>query len=567
MLAWNSLRALSALLGLLFIAGCDGPASPTSSAPAAGALPTAAGAPAPSVTSPTVGSNAPSATDGATPSAAPGGGATSANIDDYRMPSADELKLSAPVRSRIQETLKQITEDSSDDKLFAALGALYWVNGPPQLAVKAYRRAQALNPKDARWPYLEGFSHEKAGDFKSAAEACARAFQLDSTFTRAEQRRGQLLTKVDPKQAIEVMKACVARDATDALSMLGIGEALEQQGDAAGALEWLRKALAAYPEFSVAHKAIARILEKQGDAAGAQQAQARAARGQPFPVQDIVQWEALVVGCEINEMVRTAVMSAEQKNFADAERLIMMAMQIAPSSVEVRRAMAGVRLLQNKPQEAISALTRILDEHPNDLSVRAQLGDLYTRAKRFDEALVEFRKVLEVVPNDSRVRMAMGQALMQAGKTDEATAEFKSLIAIVPEFDGPYLALSDIARTKKDHAEMERLLRECLKQSPNSLIGLNSLAWHLAAHRDAAVRKPDEALQLATRAAELSKFQQHEFIDTLAVALAATGKFEDALKRVEQAIALAQQAKAGPYVREYRGRLEQFKQRKPYTDP
>ena len=75
--------------------------------------------------------------------------------------------------------------------------------------------------------------------------------------------------------------------------------------------------------------------------------------------------------------------------------------------------------------------------------------------------------------------------------------------------------------------------RAALQNTPRAL---NALAWFLATCPDDAVRNGREAVREATKACELSYWQEGKYIDTLAAALAESGDFKRALAYEEQAM-------------------------------
>ncbi len=64
---------------------------------------------------------------------------------------------------------------------------------------------------------------------------------------------------------------------------------------------------------------------------------------------------------------------------------------------------------------------------------------------------------------------------------------------------------------------------------------LNNLAWALAACPNAQLRNGAEAVELATRACELTGYQNPTPLATLAAAYAETGQFREAVSLAEQA--------------------------------
>lgn len=71
---------------------------------------------------------------------------------------------------------------------------------------------------------------------------------------------------------------------------------------------------------------------------------------------------------------------------------------------------------------------------------------------------------------------------------------------------------------------------------PAKAVLFNNLAWKLATAREPGLRKPAEALAWASKAYELDGGEGFEVVDTLAAALAATGRWDEAVNRQKEAL-------------------------------
>jgi tetratricopeptide (TPR) repeat protein len=101
---------------------------------------------------------------------------------------------------------------------------------------------------------------------------------------------------------------------------------------------------------------------------------------------------------------------------------------------------------------------------------------------------------------------------------------------------------------------------------PNSITILNRLAWLLATSADDSIRNATEAVALGTRAFALDHGQHVNITDTLACAYAAAGDFNQAVQLEQQAIQLAQAAKAADVTGVLQARLALFQNEKPYRE-
>jgi hypothetical protein len=88
-------------------------------------------------------------------------------------------------------------------------------------------------------------------------------------------------------------------------------------------------------------------------------------------------------------------------------------------------------------------------------------------------------------------------------------------------------------------AEAMQACREAVRLYPTNPIALNNLAWSLAANPKQELRNGKEAVQLATKAVELTDYQQPVFIGTLAAAYAEDGLMAKAVELAEKARNLA----------------------------
>jgi tetratricopeptide (TPR) repeat protein len=89
-------------------------------------------------------------------------------------------------------------------------------------------------------------------------------------------------------------------------------------------------------------------------------------------------------------------------------------------------------------------------------------------------------------------------------------------------------------------AEAVQAYRQALRTDPDNPVVLNNLAWILATASRPELRNGEEAVQLATRAAELTDYREPHCIGTLAAAYARVGRFPEAVELTTGASILAQ---------------------------
>jgi spermidine synthase len=105
---------------------------------------------------------------------------------------------------------------------------------------------------------------------------------------------------------------------------------------------------------------------------------------------------------------------------------------------------------------------------------------------------------------------------------------------------------------------------QALRVRPNYVEAQNNLAWLLATLTSADGGDPVRAVTLARRTCELTGNQVALYVDTLAIAEAAAGRFDDAIREAKKAIGLAGAAGQQQLAGEIQTRLELYRNRRAY---
>jgi tetratricopeptide (TPR) repeat protein len=197
------------------------------------------------------------------------------------------------------------------------------------------------------------------------------------------------------------------------------------------------------------------------------------------------------------------------------------ALQVVPQSADAHYNMAMVLARQGRIDEAIEHYQTTLKLRPAYASAAYNCGLLLREAGRTEEAMAQFRYAVTVDPKHARARAALEEAsLSQANPRKLAQSEFSAAVALMQ---------------RGQTAEALPHFREALQQQPDWPLPMNEIAWVLATDADEKVRNGPEALKLAQRACELTKFQQAEFVGTLDAAFAECANFHEAIATAEKA--------------------------------
>ena len=221
---------------------------------------------------------------------------------------------------------------------------------------------------------------------------------------------------------------------------------------------------------------------------------------------------------------------------------------------------------ENRFREAIGVDPQLFDGH-------LKLGITLGMQQKLDQSAAALRRAIELSPEEPRAYCYLGTALQGLGKQQEAFQSFQKGLDLVPpgvDVDSNVATAINrakyvlgLARLKEGEVELGlELLRAAAQWNDQYLFAINNHAWYLACHSDSGKRNPELGVLLAKLAAELTDFKHSAVLDTLSVAEAAVGDFENAISTATRAMELAKgQEETADAIQ---GRLELFKQSRPY---
>jgi tetratricopeptide (TPR) repeat protein len=218
--------------------------------------------------------------------------------------------------------------------------------------------------------------------------------------------------------------------------------------------------------------------------------------------------------------------------------LVFLVMQ-AQTSTEETLARGDVLLSLGRIDEAIGRFQEVVRAEADHPLGQSKLGLALSRAGRFQEALPVLQRAAELQPEDPDVHINLGSALVQAGRLQEAVPALERALQLRPEYAEARYNLAHAYTELEQPTAAARELREALRLRPEWPPAMGVLAWLQATHPDAGIGAPEEAIQLASRAADLSGRRDASILDALAAAYAAAGRFADATRTAEEAEALA----------------------------
>ena len=258
------------------------------------------------------------------------------------------------------------------------------------------------------------------------------------------------------------------------------------------------------------------------------------------------------------------VMLAREGKLNQAMEHYRKALFYNPYSVKANYNLAGVYFRQNKLADAIIYYSKVLDLDSEMPEANYMMGNIQLKQGNFDKAIMHFNNVLKVTPGKPKVEEAL-----QAAKRQLENVILRQLKSLEQKPNQPELHnnLGILFHNQRNFEKAVYHWEMALKLKPEWADVLNSLAWVKAVHKNENFHDATESIRLATRACELTNYERPDFLDTLAAAYAAGGRFDIAVETAQEAIELAQSENQRQLITEIRKHLSLYRAGKPYVEP
>ncbi|MGD1021060.1 MAG: tetratricopeptide repeat protein [Verrucomicrobiia bacterium] len=227
----------------------------------------------------------------------------------------------------------------------------------------------------------------------------------------------------------------------------------------------------------------------------------------------------------------------------------------------------GVALAQTgKIEEAIVHYEQALRINPDDAEAHYNLGVVLARTGKTKEAIAHFEQALRIKPDSAEAHYNLGKAFLQEGRLREAIVHLEQTIRIKPDYAAAHYNLGNaLARTGKIEEAIAHF-EQALRIKPDYADVQNDLAWLLATRGPSEGGDPVRAVTLAERACAQTGNSAFPYLDTLAAAYAAAGRFQEAVATAQKAIDLARAAGQTQAANEIMPRLELYRNAHAYRE-
>ena len=250
---------------------------------------------------------------------------------------------------------------------------------------------------------------------------------------------------------------------------------------------------------------------------------------------------------------------------ADPSGLAGDASRAAALQGDIYRMLGALFLDKGENEAAVEALAHLHRIVPQDVTVHVQTSRRLTERRLYDAAAAHLETAIRARPNDLELQYNLALVDVNRRRYTNAADRLNRVLRSQPENDEVRYHLAGALHQSGDARSALREYRAVAARHPDSPAA-NNLAWILATHPDDGTRDGAEAVRIAERVCEQSKYQDLSALDTLAAGYAEAGRFADAIRTIERAVKLAQTQSDAPRVELFRQRLVLYQSNRPFRD-
>lgn len=238
-------------------------------------------------------------------------------------------------------------------------------------------------------------------------------------------------------------------------------------------------------------------------------------------------------------LLREASEAAGREEYQAAAAKLSQALEIKPNHTSALNGLGMALERQGRGEQAANHYRRAIQVDPEFVDAYYNLGSLLQSRGDLAAAAEQYERAASLAPFQTDVRMNLGSVYFLQDRAAEAVRQFQQAVAINPNYAEGHFNLAVALQSQQGDAEAAHHLRRALAIAPNWDVLYQQLAQLQATSQNPEVRNPAEAIRNAEMGCRLTEFRDPRQLDTLALSLAAAGRFSQAQTAADSALSLA----------------------------
>lgn len=256
---------------------------------------------------------------------------------------------------------------------------------------------------------------------------------------------------------------------------------------------------------------------------------------------------------------------SQVRYWKDSISLSARALEVTKDNYMMERIYASALVDAGRQDQAISHYKRAIQLNDRYANGFNNLGLIYMDKDQTDLALDYFAEALRRDhPHPEQVYSNIATTYAQIENFDLAMEYFDKALAIKADYFEAFNNKAVALQNQGMLAEAVSAWKRSLDINPDQVKVLARASWVIATSNKIKHRDSDEAIRLASRACELTDYNEPGILDALAAAYASAGQFDKAVNIATRAIELAIPPDHNELAENIRQRLELYRAEKPY---
>jgi tetratricopeptide (TPR) repeat protein len=481
--------------------------------------------------------------DSADQASRPAGPSTAVASRKVALP--DLTGMAPSVQQQLRDQASELARLDADNASPGPRAEAYGEMGKLLLAVESFSDAEAsllnaseLNPSDVRWDYYLAHVYRSQGESQKAANGFERVLKARPDDVAALVWLGNMyLDQGRPVEAEPLFSRALALDARVAAAQVGLGRVALAARDYPRAIEHLEAALMLNRGATSVHYLLASAYRGAGQVERADTHLRQRGPIQAGPPDPLMQ--------QVADLLRSPVTyegrgdrALARGDFARAVAEFRGGLDLAPENLAVRQKLATALSLTGDVPGAVQQLQEILRRDPEFASAHYSLAVLLQANGQPDRAIEQFAAAVRYEPTYLQARLQLANTLRSRGRFEPAREQYVAVLGLDPRIAearfGDAVSLAGLGRFD----DARDRFSEGMRLHPDRPEFVLFLARLYAAAPDAHVRDGARALTLSTGLTNRQNSAPAR--ETLAMALAEAGRYEEAVSAQREAIAIAE---------------------------
>jgi tetratricopeptide (TPR) repeat protein len=470
------------------------------------------------------------------------------------------LLMAAGKKQEVEPFLRQTKSDLSDNSEgYRMLGDFYFSNGELDKATGEYSILYGEHPKDiqVKKNYVQLLILKNRID--EAAKLNNEVLKANPKDADALDYRGQiLLQQGDGAGAVDALQKALKIDGNSAVAHYHMGRAFDlQHNEKQAESEW-RDAVGLRPDLTDAQRALATLEVRRGDFDALTQtsqqiisaapnapdgyllrALAEMSRQRFSDAEQDMRKAADVAPGNPAPYVQMGNLHQLQKQYPEAIKFYQQALDKDPASTDALQGLMNTHIVQKQVDQAVMAAKSQIAKSPNISGFYDLLGTALFQKKDYGAADAAFHKAVDLDKNNSDALLKLAQAQAAEGSVSQALATYKQSIKDHPREISFYILAGMMEESQNNFDGAKSMYQQALNIKPDDPLASNNLAYLMLMQGG----NVDVALAMA-QTARRGMPDSPQAADTLGFAYFQKGVYRSAIDMFQESLRLNEKAGA-----------------------